>query len=146
VIYNYEIKYPYEFKVGKYIVGTGVSDIDNATYSNEGFSYSFEIFSRNNDFLMESCLKDLDGNNITKTRNINGNIFYAFEENKIGIGGRMALAEGAIQSEYHIIHNSNCYYVKCTIAPENSGSTSLSKTQEEFKIFDQIISTFKFTK
>lgn len=145
-IYNYEVKYPdgFEFKnIGKPI---DVSQ-DVGKYQDKDYFYSFSVFARNQDFLMARCLKDLSGNDITTIKEINGNKLYVYEENKVGAGGKMALIQGAIQNEYHIIHNNYCYYITYTILPEDPNTTpQLSQTQDKFKLLGQILSTFKFTK
>jgi len=140
-VYNYEIKYPVKFTVENTID----TDPDSIRYRGEDYTFSFAVFARNKDFLMERCLKDSAGNALTKTKEINGSKFYTYTENKIGTGGRMALIEGAIQNEYHAIHNNYCYYITYTIIPENPENTSLNETQNRFELLNQIFSTFKFT-
>ncbi len=142
--FNYEIKYPNEFEVKNAIKPINKNQ-DSARYRSEDYIFSFGIFARNQDFLVEGCLKDLSGNAITKTKEINGNKFYVYKENKIGAGGRMALSEGAILNEYHTIHNNHCYYITYVIVPKNPKTVSLNETQDKLKILNQIFSTFKFT-
>jgi len=147
-IYDYEIKYPSAYKTSVEKVYTGMSDIDIADYNNSDYSITFEIFARNSDSIMKDCLKDLSGNNITKKVEINGNNFYAFYDKKQGTGGRMELALGGIESEYHIVRNNQCYIIRYTIVPANLSSPlpSQEKTNVQFSKLDQIFSTFKFTK
>lgn len=146
-IYDYEINYPSAYKISTQSVPTGASGIDDAEYADKNYSFDFQVFARNADFIMKDCLKDLGGKDITKTIDINGNRFYAFNEKEQGTGGRMALVLGAIRSEYHIIHNNQCYIVKYGITPADLNSPpASSQANSEFGILDQIFSTFKFTK
>lgn len=150
-IWDYEIKFPPTYEISPGFISTPHtgSDIDNAHYTDQdGYHFGFAVFARNEDFIVRDCLKDLTGNDIAKTKEVNGNTFYIFNEKEQGTGGRMALMLGGVSSEYNIMHNGYCYIVEYTMAPltEKTPLPSQSDANVRFKILDQIFSTFKFTK
>lgn len=147
-IFDYEVKFPATYEILPGFVSTphSGSDTDTASYTNKDYHFDFTVLARNEDFIMKDCLKDLAGRNITDTKEVNGNTFYAIYDKKQGTGGRMALAEGAIESEYHIIHNGYCYIIRYTIVPINLDNLPKpTETNSQFEVLSQIFSTFKFT-
>ena len=145
--YDYEIKYPsgYNISWNNSPVSPDILGIDIANYIDKNYDVNFQIFARNG-FVLDNCLKDLAGKNITKTIATNNNIFYIYNDHEKGLGGRMALSEGAIKSEYHAVHNGYCYIITYTVTPTYSTSLSPSQMKEKVDTLDQILSTFKFTK
>ena len=145
--YDYEIKYPSEYDLSwnNSPVSKDVLGVDVASYINKNYDINFQIFARNG-FVLDDCLKDLSGKNITKVIAANGNNLYVYNDHEKGLGGRMALTEGAIRSEYHAIHNGYCYILTYTIDPTYPTSLSPSQMEEKVNTLDKVISTFKFTK
>jgi hypothetical protein len=145
--YDYEIEYPirYETSENNAPVSPGILGTDIAGYVDKNYDTNFQIFARNG-FVLDGCLKDLSGENITKTVDINDNKFYAYVDQKRGTGGRMALAKNAIQSEYHIIHDNYCYIIIYTVTPTYPDSLSASELEQRVNELEKIFHTFKFTK
>ena len=95
-LWNYEIKLPVEFKIlpGSASEGFG-ADIDQVQFTDQdGYFYNFSAFARNADFILRDCTtqKDFYGNDM-KTKEVNGNQFYAYADRRVGTGGRMSLVE-----------------------------------------------------
>jgi hypothetical protein len=143
-LYGYEIKLPPGYEVVKDVVGTlGVPDIERINYSDKDHSFRFQVYARNTDWIMKDCLKSIDGKDISETKEINGNTFFAFKKDKEVLGNRNPVP-GSIESEYRIIHDGQCYFIDYSIFPESSISSMNTKSQ--FNILSQIFSTFRFIK
>lgn len=147
-LWNYEVKIPAEFKIlpgQSSILG---DDIDQMNFTDQdGYYYGFSAFARNADFILKDCTtkKDFYGDDM-KTKEVNGNQFYAYADRRVGTGGRMSLVEGGIQSYLYTIHNGYCYIIEYTITPYSTPSVPISEAMTKFQLLEKIFSTFKFTK
>jgi len=145
-VFDYELQFPSEYDISPGFISTPhtATDIDEANYSDRDYSYIFRIFARSEDFIIQDCLKDLNGKGITKTININGNKFYIFKERQEALGLKSAIP-GSMESEYKIMRNSKCYIVTYGIFPLSDNVLSKEVQNSKFNKLDQIVSTFKFT-
>ncbi len=144
-IFDYEIKYPSTYKV---TAGSGTmpDDIEYVGCSNDkNYVCDLQIFARNEDFITKSCLKDLDGNDITNTRDINGVKFYVFKEKSELLSMHGTPIPGTVGIDYQTMHNNSCYIIRYNVSPTYS-SYAPDQVNSRFETLDQIFSTFKFTK
>ncbi len=142
-LYKYEMKVAPGFKFESAIISNEVSNIDHFTYSDKNAYYSFEIFARDKDFIIKDCLNISGTNKMAGIKMINGNAFSVVKENQESFGMKDVI-KGSIESEYHIMHNNQCYIVKYRVAPDDDSDTQ-KDLRPEFETLNQMFATFKFT-
>lgn len=165
--YGFELQYPANYQVSTSIGKHGfydrqVTTIAKFSGSERYVNSAYFAVSADNDRLnLSACLNDDNHPTsapLTRTKNINGNEFYVFEENAedAAMGGW----RGSV-SQYRIIRNGYCYILESQVDWQMVGyersistghsSASPDETQAQNdavvrneRLLDQILSSFKF--
>ncbi len=158
--YEFAVDYPLTYQISDTLAKEGfyketiskiVSFTDKENYIDDS---TFSVYADNASSNLSTCLKDYNGEDLTKTKEINGNVFYIYFDKvkDAAMGGAM----GSL-SQYRVIHNNYCYILDSHIYWHNAGfnritsSSTLEETQAQndaikthSDFLDKILFTFRF--